>query len=306
MKKELRLLIALFMCLLALAVRAQVPAVVLLQNIAEHANFVGKYGGYKQLSAGKVEFGSHSDVVSEHAQACLKAIDQAIAGGVPESRTIEVKFEDGTRTMSLAELRGLSEQVSGVAGKDAALRTARQAAINASGWPQRISQMGDKFGGPNARVAADAATDCIGSIDKALAGGNPNSTQINLIGDSKMTLSDAREMCVYVRDAATKQVKSDVAAQEAEYAPFRKVLSGDKLRVYNERKRYKLYTTGGRVLRTPDEYKNASVWCTVGVNRDGIVPVWDMSCWRFRDVTQVGAVINKNGAGDTPPSSAFP
>ena len=306
MKKEIGLFVVLFICSFALTVRAQVPTVVLLQNITEHANFVANYGTYKQFSSGQVEFGSHSDVVSERAQACLKAIDQAIAGGVPESRTVEVKFQDGKRTMALSELRSLTERVSGAAGKDDSLRTATQAAINASGWPQRISQMGKEFGGPHARVAADAANDCIGSIDKALASGNQPSTQINLIGDSRMTLSDAREMCVYVRDAATKQVTSDVAAQEAEYAPFRKVLSGDKLNLYNKWKNRKIYATGGRLLRTPESYRDATVWCSVGVNRSGIIPVWDMDCWRFKGMTQVGGLIKKNGTGDEPPSSAFP
>ena len=41
----------------------QVPTVVLMQNIREHANFIGKYGSYDQLNSGEVDFGSHSDVV---------------------------------------------------------------------------------------------------------------------------------------------------------------------------------------------------------------------------------------------------
>ena len=289
----------------------QVPTVVLMQNIREHANFIGKYGSYQQLSSGEVDFGSHSDVVSEHARKCIEAIDNALAAGVSDTKTIEVQFRDQndsseeSKTLSLAELRSLCERIGGAAGKKDSLRKATQAAINASIWPEKISQ-GEDFSGPNARVAADAANDCIRSIDKALKSGNAGSTQIELIGDNKMTLSEAREMCFYVRDKATKQVSSDVAAEEAEYEPFRKVLSGDKLNVYNERKRYKLYTTGGRVLKTPESYRDAIVWCTVGVNRDGIVPVWDMDCWRFRGMTQVGGVIHKNGTGDEPPSSAFP
>ena len=113
-------------------------------------------------------------------------------------------------------------------------------------------------------------------------------------------------MCVSVRDAATKQTTSDVAAEEAQYEPFRALLSGDKLRVYNDRKKYKIYTTSGKYLRTPESYRDANIWCTVGVNRDGILPMWDMSCWRFKGMTQVGSVINKSGTGEDPPSSAFP
>jgi hypothetical protein len=211
-----------------------------------------------------------------------------------------------SKTLSLADLRSLCERLAGVAGKEGSLREARQAAINASGWPERISQ-GEDFTGPNARVAADAATVCIKAIDKALASGNQKSTQIELIGDNKMTLSEAREMCVYVRDKATGQVKADIAAEEAEYEPFRKILSGDKLRIFNPRLRYlKVYGHGGRLLRTPEDYAASTVWCTVGVNRSGAMPMWEMNCWRFRGMTQIGGVINKSGVGEQPPSSAFP
>ena len=296
---------------LVMAGSAQVPTVVLMQSIREHANFIGKYGSYEQLSSGELDFGSHSDVVSEHARKCTEAIDKALAAGVSDSKSIEVQFRDAnnsseeSKTVSLAELRRLCERIGGAAGKEDSLRKATQEAIQVSGWPERISQ-GEDFSGPNARVAADAANLCIRAIDKALKSGNAGSTQIELIGDNKMTLSEAREMCVYVRDKATKQVTKDVAAEEALYEPYRKLLSGDKLELYNNWKNRKIYTTGGRLLRTPESYRDASVWCSVGVNRDGIVPVWDMDCWRFRGTTQVGGVIHKNGTGDEPPSSAFP
>jgi len=73
---------------------AQVPTVVLVQNIREHANFVAKYGSYDQLSSGEVGFSSHSDVVSEHARNCIEAIDKALAAGMSDSKTIEVQFRD--------------------------------------------------------------------------------------------------------------------------------------------------------------------------------------------------------------------
>jgi hypothetical protein len=296
---------------LVMARAAQVPTVVLMQNIREHANFIGKYGSYEQLRSGEVDFGSHSDVVSEHVQKCIEAIDKALAAGVSDSKTIEVKFRDrndsseASKTLSLAELRSLCEQLSSSAGKEDSLRKATQAAINTSIWPEKISQ-GEDFSGPNARVAADAANECIRSIDKALKSGNAGSTQIELIGDNKMTLSEAREMCVYVRDKATKQVTSDIAAEEAEYEPFRKLLTGDKLFIYNDRlKKYKLYGASGRVLRSPQDYRDSPLWCTTGVNREGIVPVWSVDCWHFRGMTMIGSVESRTGTGDQAPSSAF-
>lgn len=285
---------------------AQVPASVSLNNVRESVNFIASYyDTYKQFSSGERDFGSHSDVVSERATQCIKAIDAALAADVPASRTIEIKFHDGTRPMSLSEIQAMCQRISGTAGKADALRQAAQPMMRANGWSKRISK-GEDLSGVYAQVAAKDANECISASDKLLASNHPGSTVIQLAGDDKTTLSDAREMCVYVRNAATKQVKTDVAAEDATYAPFRKVLSGDKLNLYNKWKNRKIYATGGRLLTTPESYRDATVWCSVGVNRSGIIPVWDMDCSRFKGMTQVGGLIKKNGTGDQPPSSAFP
>ena len=95
-------------------------------------------------------------------------------------------------------------------------------------------------------------------------------------------------------------------AEEAQYEPFRKVLSGDKLGLYNDRlKKYKLYGAGGKVLKTPEDYRNSPLWCTTGVDRDGIVPVWSVDCWHFKGMTKEGPVTTRTGNGDEAPSSAF-
>jgi hypothetical protein len=61
-------------------------------------------------------------------------------------------------------------------------------------------------------------------------------------------------MCVSVRNAGQKVFGDLTAAEEAKYEPFRRVLSGDKLSIYNDRlKKYKLYGTGGKVLKTPED-----------------------------------------------------
>ena len=121
-----------------------------------------------------------------------------------------------------------------------------------------------------------------------------------------MTITGAREMCVSVRDAGQKVFGDLTAAEEAQYEPFRNVLSGDKLSIYNERlKSYKLYGAGGKVLKTPEAYRDSALWCTTGVNRDGIVPVWSVDCWHFKGMAMVGAVTTRTGEGDEAPSSAF-
>jgi hypothetical protein len=146
---------------------------------------------------------------------------------------------------------------------------------------------------------------CIEKIDEALSKGLAASTIVET-HKGNMTISEAREMCVSARDAGQKVLHDLAAAEEAQYEPFRKVLNGDKLSIYNDRlKKYKLYGAGGKVLRTPEDYRESPVWCTTGVDREGILPVWSVDCWRFKGMTRVGSVESRTGTGDQSPSSAF-
>ncbi|HVS80806.1 MAG TPA: hypothetical protein VHE60_03645 [Pyrinomonadaceae bacterium] len=287
---------------------AQVPTSVLLNNVREPANSVSREMTYEEAMSGeKTDFGNHTDSVARDSLQCLQAIDRALAGGVPDSKTIELEFgwrRKESKTLSLADIRTMCQRASGSAGKEDALKKATQAAIQASGWPKELAK--GPLSEPDARVAADVARECVLAIDEALAKNNPGSTKIQLLGDEKMTLSEAREMCVYVLGESDKQAKANKAAAEAEFEPFRKVLSGDKLSIYNDHlKSYKLYGAGGRVLGTPEDYRASPLWCNSGVNRDGIVPMWEVSCWHFRGMTQVGEVVTRNGEGENPPSSAY-
>lgn len=146
---------------------------------------------------------------------------------------------------------------------------------------------------------------CIEKIDKALSDGLAASTAVET-NKGKMTITEAREMCVSVRDAGQKVFGDLTAEEEAKYTPFRDVLSGDKLSLYNDRvKKYKLYGDGGKVLKTPEAYRDSPLWCTTGVDREGVLPVWSVDCWHFKGMTKVGSVESRTGTGDEAPSSAF-
>src|SRR5260370_25089102 len=145
---------------------------------------------------------------------------------------------------------------------------------------------------------------CIDKIDEALSKGMPASAVVET-QKGKMTITEAREMCVSVRDAGQKVFGDLTEAEEAQYEPFRKVLSGDKLSLYNDRlKKYKLYGVGGRVLKTPEAYRDSPLWCTTGVNRESIVPVWSVDCWHFKGMSKFGSVESRTGSGHEAPSSA--
>ncbi len=146
---------------------------------------------------------------------------------------------------------------------------------------------------------------CIEKIDEALSKGLAGSTEVET-PKGRMTINGAREMCVKARDAGQKVFGDLTAAEEAQYEPFRKILSGDKLSLYNDRlKKYKLYGAGGKVLKTPEAYRDSPLWCTTGVDREGVLPVWTVDCWHFRGMTKVGSVETRTGTGDEAPSSAF-
>ena len=155
------------------------------------------------------------------------------------------------------------------------------------------------------KKALEDGKTCIDKIDEALSKGLVASTVVET-HKGKMTITEAREMCVSVREAGQKVFGDLTAAEEAKYEPFRNVLSGDKLSIYNERlKSYKLYGAGGKVLKTPEDYRGSPLWCTTGVDREGIVPVWSVDCWHFKGMTKVGSVESRTGTGDEAPSSAF-
>ena len=155
------------------------------------------------------------------------------------------------------------------------------------------------------KKALEDGKTCIDKIDEALSKGLAGSTVVET-QKGKMTITEAREMCVSVRDAGQKVFGDLTAAEEAQHEPFRKVLTGDKLNLYNDRlKKYKLYGAEGKVLKTPEAYRDSPLWCTTGVNREGIVPVWSVDCWHFKGMTKVGSVESRTGTGDESPSSAF-
>jgi hypothetical protein len=184
-------------------------------------------------------------------------------------------------------------------GKD--LEDAINSASNFADWKPSDSMYPKEDG----KLALENGKACLGKIDDAVSKGLVESTVVDTY-KGKMTITEARAMCVKVRDAGQKVFGDLVAEEEAQYEPFRKILSDDKLTLYNDRlKKYKLYGLGGKVLKTPEEYRDSALWCTTGVDREGIVPVWSVDCWHFKGMAKVGSVESRTGTGDQAPSSAF-
>lgn len=272
----------------------QVPVNILLDNVRESANSVVNYDGDAKISA------SFADEVFKQSKQASIAVDKALAAGVPGTQTVNLNTGNSEKPMTLAEIKSMCQKIARVAS----ISNAGQAITNTSSWPKYIAD-GTIKEELQAKGALEASKWCVRKVDEAVANGVPDSTVIEAL-DRKMTLAEGREMCIYVRDEAQKVVDQQTAAEEAQYEPFRKLLSGDKLRIYNDRlKRYKVYGAGGKVLRTPEDYRDSSLWCSTGVDREGIVPIWSVDCWHFQGMSKVGSVTSRSGEGDEAPSSAF-
>ena len=293
MLKRIAFLI-LLCCVVSGRAVTQVPVTVLLDNVRQFGNKIINYDGDARISA------AFADDVFKDAKRTSLAIDKALAAGVPDTRTITLNNGNSDKPMTLAEIKAMCARIA----KVAALSNAAQAITNASAWPKYIAD-GTINQELQAKGALEASKFCVAKVDEALANGLADSTEVEGL-DQKMSLADGREMCVYVRGEAQKVVDKQTAAEEAQYEPFRKLLSGDKLSLYNDRlKKYKVYGSGGRVLRTPEDYRDSALWCSSGVNRDGIVPVWSVDCWHFQGMSKAGSVRTRTGDGDEAPSSAF-
>jgi hypothetical protein len=181
------------------------------------------------------------------------------------------------------------------------LESAINDASNFADWKPEDSMYPKEDG----KLALENGKACLEKIDDAVAKGLAQTTEVET-NKGKMTIAEARAMCVKVRDAGQKVFGDLTAAEESQYEPFRKILSDDKLTLYNDRlKKYKLYGLGGKVLKTPEDYRDSNVWCTTGVDREGVLPVWSVDCWHFKGMAKAGSVETRTGTGDQAPSSAF-
>lgn len=159
----------------------------------------------------------------------------------------------------------------------------------------------------NSDLAETFAQQLQDTLQRATDAKVPDTLVIQGVGSAKTaTIAEIREMMPSFLGQADQAVTQAKAEEDAEYAPFRRVLTGDKLNLYNQRlKRYQLYGSGGRVLKTPDQYRDSPVWCTSGVDRNAVIPRWEVDCWHFNGMTKAGEVVHRTGAGEDAPASAF-
>ncbi len=94
---------------------------------------------------------------------------------------------------------------------------------------------------------------------------------------------------------------------EDELAPYRKVLSGDRLKVFNE-----VFAAGGHAfgeggvsLKTPEDMLKARIWANVGQPKNFSGDTrWEMATYHWDGMKLIDMTTTR-GKGETPPASAF-
>jgi hypothetical protein len=114
------------------------------------------------------------------------------------------------------------------------------------------------------------------------------------------------KLASYLKQASNSK-ENAVAIDNAKWEPYTKLLSGDRLKFFNETYRIgtNVYGVGGKYLDKPEQFDTANVMCTKTWGHSGIVETWRVSCYSFRGDRQVAGPRTKSGYGNNTPSSAY-
>jgi hypothetical protein len=158
---------------------------------------------------------------------------------------------------------------------------------------------------------AQRAVDFSKDLQKALAAsprlpddfvmpGSGTSVPASTIGEIKSKLAS------YLGEA-NKSLEDAVAIDNAKWEPYTKLLTGDRLKFFNDgyRSGSKIFGRGGKYLHTPADFDTAAVMCTRTWGHSGIFETWRVDCWTFRGDKQISGPRSMRGYGNDTPPSAF-
>ena len=229
------------------------------------------------------------------AKKCVDAIDAALAAGASASDDInwEHKTLGDAREMCVGGVQRIAAKY--VVGRVQYFET----------WAINVQKPGR--GVDDAKEAISEADTCRKEVDAALAAGVAASTTIKLKA-GEITLGDAKaKVCDAVAAAGQVIVDAEQAKLDAKKAPYRKVLTGDKLNLIENLWGDAFYGVGGDPLDTPEKLKAASAWFSVLTwtdDNDGKTH-WTLRKYKFRGDKAVGNATERSGCCDEPPSSAY-
>jgi len=190
----------------------------------------------------------------------------------------------------------------------AAIRSDLEYAHKTDAWYATLDEVGDD----ELIRLEGAAANCIKAVDRAVALGLGAAVPIDIAPSVVIPFGEVKaKVCAPVQALAVDVRKAIEAAAKAELdkklAPYRKVLAGDKLSTFVDREMYDLsvYTRGGALMQTPDDFKKASLWFQVLGRTDDLGREW----WTLRRFQFSGnklvKVTEDTGPGAMPPSSRY-
>jgi hypothetical protein len=245
--------------------------------------------------------------------ACIEAVDAAIAAGSPASTVVKVynsrSYPHGKRVKkpgyTAKHYAPIGEIRTGCQARVAKLRVLPTIwgikDVIAQAKALAVRKKVDRYSTIPAKMAYDK---CVAGVKRTLALGAPKSEKIEVEGHT-MTLGEATEKgCGIVKTAIEAATKKAEKAHAAKYAPYKKALRGDKWKVFMK---YKMITfrvrgRGGRELSTPRKLARSSVWFERLRSRS--YRRWRMKRFKFRGNRLVSVRI-VSGRGRIPPSRAY-
>ncbi|MBI3073729.1 MAG: PD40 domain-containing protein [Deltaproteobacteria bacterium] len=140
------------------------------------------------------------------------------------------------------------------------------------------------------------------SADKWLA----QLVELNQIDFIKTDVGGIQSMVDEMKKSIGGDVTKAVAKEEEKWKPFTSVLKGDRLAFFNDnhRRGTNVWGKGKTLIRTPSGFKKASLMCYYTIDRNGVTPRWETTCFKFKG-NKKGSPTIRNGWGDSPPSKAF-
>lgn len=160
----------------------------------------------------------------------------------------------------------------------------------------------------------NAIADCNKYVQWATEDGLDPKTKIKCY-DRELEFKDVKAQ---VCDAYYKHVSSlypPLAERETKCKAIRDQLSGDKLRWFTGEAQSSsnpgchgldyFHGKGGRVLKTPADFKSEPVWFKYTVDRTGSSPRWEMLRIPFSGMKEAGRQSSSSAIGEDPPNSAY-
>lgn len=159
--------------------------------------------------------------------------------------------------------------------------------------------------GPSSLGIKVALDHIVPLIDKLKAVGAPDDLVIAIDSDQeKYTIGEMRILIPKLRGLIADLEAKNQSAYTAKWQPFLTVLKGDRLELFIKYEVGTLQGAGGRMLRTPEDFKTSPFYAKYTNGTSGVLNRWNMTIWRFRG-DKIIAIQSKSGWGDDPPSAAF-